>query len=129
MALFMGKGNCLLSMNSRRTLNNPADQSDVIGVGGIDYDDSIALFSSRGMTGWEFPRGYGRFKPDIVTYGNVRCCSCLQHSALLKVNLSWVHAWVAAVELFLVPAWRLLLWLVQSLCLPVPSQIKGVLWY
>lgn len=24
------------------TLNNPADQSDVIGVGGIDYDDRSA---------------------------------------------------------------------------------------
>eukprot|EP01137_Pigoraptor_chileana_P029598 Opistho-2@14997 len=51
------------------TLNNPADQMDVIGVGGTDYDDNIAAFSSRGMTGWELPRGYGRVKPDIVTYG------------------------------------------------------------
>ncbi|CAL5352920.1 unnamed protein product [Camellia sinensis] len=32
------------------TLNNPADQSDVIGVGGIDYT-------------------YGRVKPDVVAYG------------------------------------------------------------
>nr|KAJ0204793.1 hypothetical protein LSAT_V11C500262940 [Lactuca sativa] len=31
------------------TLNNPADQSDVIGVGGIDYSSSITSFSSRGM--------------------------------------------------------------------------------
>ena len=35
-----------------RTLNNPADQMDVIGVGGIDFDDQIAKFSSRGMTTW-----------------------------------------------------------------------------
>ena len=29
------------------TLNNPADQNDVIGVGGIDNWDNIAGFSSR----------------------------------------------------------------------------------
>ncbi|XP_023637688.1 subtilisin-like protease SBT6.1 isoform X2 [Capsella rubella] len=51
------------------TLNNPADQSDVIGVGGIDYDDHIASFSSRGMSTWEIPHGYGRVKPDVVAYG------------------------------------------------------------
>ncbi|XP_063634305.1 membrane-bound transcription factor site-1 protease [Cydia splendana] len=52
------------------TLNNPADQMDVIGVGGIGFDDRIAKFSSRGMTTWELPHGYGRMKPDIVTYGS-----------------------------------------------------------
>lgn len=52
------------------TLNNPADQMDVIGVGGLDYYDNIARFSSRGMTTWELPAGYGRVKPDIVTYGS-----------------------------------------------------------
>ena len=44
---------------------------DVIGVGGIDYTDNIARFSSRGMTTWELPAGYGRLKPDIVTYGSM----------------------------------------------------------
>lgn len=34
------------------TLNNPADQMDVIGVRGIDFEDNIARFSSRGMTTW-----------------------------------------------------------------------------
>ena len=34
------------------TLNNPADQMDVIGVGGINFEDHIARFSSRGMTTW-----------------------------------------------------------------------------
>ena len=29
------------------TLNNPADQNDVIGVGGIDEGGNIAGFSSR----------------------------------------------------------------------------------
>lgn len=52
------------------TLNNPADQMDVIGVGGINFEDRIAKFSSRGMTTWELPQGYGRLKPDIVTYGS-----------------------------------------------------------
>lgn len=37
------------------TLNNPADQMDVIGVGGIDFEDNIARFSSRGMTTWVRP--------------------------------------------------------------------------
>ena len=31
------------------TLNNPADQMDVIGVGAINYEDQIARFSSRGI--------------------------------------------------------------------------------
>ena len=35
------------------TLNNPADQMDVIGVGSITVDDAISRFSSRGMTTWE----------------------------------------------------------------------------
>ncbi len=52
------------------TLNNPADQMDVIGVGGTDFAHNIAKFSSRGMTTWELPAGYGRVKPDIVSYGS-----------------------------------------------------------
>lgn len=51
------------------TLNNPADQSNVLGVGAINYQDQVISFSSRGMTTWELPAGYGRFKPDIVSYG------------------------------------------------------------
>lgn len=39
------------------TLNNPADQFDVIGVGGINFSEKIARFSSRGMTTWELPDG------------------------------------------------------------------------
>ena len=34
------------------TLNNPADMMDVIGVGGINFQDEVARFSSRGMTTW-----------------------------------------------------------------------------
>lgn len=51
------------------TLNNPADQNDVIGVGGIDYQNQVASFSSRGMSTWELPHGYGRIKPDVMAYG------------------------------------------------------------
>ena len=50
------------------TLNNPADQLDVIGVGGIQFNEAVSPFSSRGMTTWELPRGYGRVKPEIVAY-------------------------------------------------------------
>ena len=35
------------------TLNNPADNLDIIGVGGITDADAIAHFSSRGMTTME----------------------------------------------------------------------------
>ncbi|EDW76803.2 uncharacterized protein Dwil_GK20275 [Drosophila willistoni] len=52
------------------TLNNPGDQGDVIGVGGINFENKIARFSSRGMTTWELPFGYGRLGLDIVTYGS-----------------------------------------------------------
>ena len=34
------------------TLNSPADQPDVIGVGGIDNSFCMANFASRGMTTW-----------------------------------------------------------------------------
>eukprot|EP00668_Euglena_longa_P016680 GGOE01020970.1.p1 GENE.GGOE01020970.1~~GGOE01020970.1.p1 ORF type:complete len:1054 (-),score=230.20 GGOE01020970.1:108-3023(-) len=51
------------------TLSNPADMMDVIGVGAVTQSRRIAWFSSRGMTTWELPSGCGRFKPDIVTFG------------------------------------------------------------
>lgn len=45
------------------TLMNPADQSDVVGVGGLTADGTmIADFSARGMTLWEAGVGYGRVK-------------------------------------------------------------------
>jgi hypothetical protein len=50
------------------TLNNPADQPDVIGVGGVDRDGALAPFSSRGMSTWELPQGTGRAKPDVVAW-------------------------------------------------------------
>ncbi|KAF5405447.1 Membrane-bound transcription factor site-1 protease [Paragonimus heterotremus] len=50
------------------TLNNPADQMDVLGVGGVDATGRLARFSSRGMTTWALPFGYGQVKPDVVTF-------------------------------------------------------------
>lgn len=67
-----------LVLHFDRTLNNPADQMDVIGVGGINWEDQMARFSSRGMTTWELPSGYGRVKPDLVTYGSGVRGSALQ---------------------------------------------------
>ena len=37
-------------------------------MGGIESYNKIASFSSRGMTTWELPAGYGRVKPDITTF-------------------------------------------------------------
>ncbi|KAL7294624.1 hypothetical protein TKK_0011928 [Trichogramma kaykai] len=70
------------------TLNNPADQMDVIGVGGITWDNQVAGFSSRGMTTWELPAGYGRVKPDLVTFGSVVSGSSLSHGCRLMSGTS-----------------------------------------
>lgn len=51
------------------TVNNPADQNFVIGIGGINIENKISKFSSKGMTTQELPQGYGRIKPDLITYG------------------------------------------------------------
>ena len=46
---------------------NPADQSDVISVGGWGGNERIAEFSSRGMTTSEISSaGMGRIKPDVL---------------------------------------------------------------
>ena len=51
------------------TLNSPADMPEVIGVGGITNTFRTAKFSSRGMTTLEvLGGGYGRMKPDVVTF-------------------------------------------------------------
>lgn len=54
------------------TLNNPADLSFVFGIGAIDHATmTVARFSSRGMSIYELSMGgYGRMKPDLVTFGN-----------------------------------------------------------
>ena len=56
------------------TQSNPADQEDVVAVGGTGHGSEVAYFSARGMTTWELADGgYGRFKPDLVTIGqNIR---------------------------------------------------------
>lgn len=51
------------------TVNNPADLIDVLAVGGVDSDsETVAAFSSRGMTTWELLQGNGRVKPEILSY-------------------------------------------------------------
>ncbi len=96
------------------TLNNPADQSDVIGVGGIDDQNAISGFSSRclhprqppalaialrrhpgcprrGMTSWELPLGMGRVKPDIMAYSKDVQGSKIQ-GGCRSLSGVWCHA-------------------------------------
>jgi membrane-bound transcription factor site-1 protease len=40
----------------------------VMTVGGIDHRNRVASFSSRGMTTWQLPEGYGRPKPGQYFY-------------------------------------------------------------
>jgi membrane-bound transcription factor site-1 protease len=52
------------------SLSNPGDLNEVITVGGLSDDmKDVASFSSRGPTLWEFPSGFGRVKPDVLTVG------------------------------------------------------------
>lgn len=74
---------CVQLLNSR-TLNNPADQMDVIGVGGINFDDQIAKFSSRGMTTWELPQGYVL----VLFYTSY---ACLSHFTVLSTMFSIIY--------------------------------------
>lgn len=75
------------------TLNNPADQNDVIGVGGIDYSDKIASFSSRGMSTWELPRGYGRAKvrqrDELSGRGNLKATALAPEEWRKKGNMEF----------------------------------------
>ncbi len=58
-------------------------------MGGINFEDQIAKFSSRGMTTWELPAGYGRLKPDIVTYGSSVRGSNLKRGC--RLDLSFLY--------------------------------------
>ena len=107
------------------TLNNPADQNDVLGVGGIDYADKIASFSSRGMSTWELPRGYGRSKVclwrmppgrmHVPCFGRSKVCGwrmlpgrmhapCFGRSKVVAGACPWLHACT-------------MLWSLQWICL------------
>lgn len=89
-----GRACCL----DRGSNTNPADQSDVVGVGGLGVGGSgLSTFSSRGMTKWEIGTrqpldgmlggglGYGRLKPDVVAqaervWGPTITGGCTKHS-------------------------------------------------
>ena len=51
-------------------LNSPADDFHVLGVGSHNYNFGVSAYQSRGMTLQEKPYGYGRVKPDILTYAD-----------------------------------------------------------
>lgn len=52
------------------TLNNPADMTNVIGVGSLNQaQDNLAHFSSRGITTWNLLKEVGIIKPDVITLG------------------------------------------------------------
>lgn len=52
------------------TLNNPADMTNVIGVGSLNQaKNNLAHFSSRGITTWNLLKEVGIIKPDIITLG------------------------------------------------------------
>ena len=54
------------------TLNSPADLMDVIGVGGLDYNDNIATLSSRGMSTFELPLGADRSIAFMLNFSECR---------------------------------------------------------
>lgn len=69
------------------TLNNPADMMDVVGVGGVEPDATIARFSSRGMTTHELDAStqtYGRVKPDLMAYARSLVGPCHQSVSQCK---------------------------------------------
>ena len=73
------------------TANHPAEEPSVIAVGGVDFSDRLAGFSSRGMSLKEVaatPGGYGRAKPDLVAYGANVLSIKPQHSTPLTKEVS-----------------------------------------
>lgn len=52
---------------------------DVIGVGGIDFEDNIARFSSRGMTTWVWFLCH--VAPRVTTLTLHRICQCTDREA------------------------------------------------
>ena len=51
------------------TTLHPSNEPCVIAVGAINSSVQLADFTNKGVTIGELPYGFGRFKPDIVTFG------------------------------------------------------------
>ena len=54
----------------RGTVNSPADETFVIGVGSHNYNFAISSYQSRGMSLHEKPYGYGRVVADVCAYAD-----------------------------------------------------------
>ena len=67
------------------TQYNPADMVDVLGVGGWDLESGVSSFSSRGMTAWDLPKGFGHVKPDLIAPSKYVYSS--QHSNPFKCRM------------------------------------------
>jgi len=67
------------------TQYNPADMADVLGVGGWDLGNGVSSFSSRGMTAWDLPKGFGHVKPDLIAPSKFVYSS--QHSSPFKCRM------------------------------------------
>ncbi|KAI3683746.1 hypothetical protein L1987_84260 [Smallanthus sonchifolius] len=70
------------------TLNNPVDQSDVIGVGGIDYNDHIASFSSRDISTWDRTSWVQQTAAWVLIELRFICMVSLSLEQVIKLTLS-----------------------------------------
>jgi len=79
----------ILNLSFKKKVNNPADLNEVIAVGGLDVDNNtVAVYSSRGMTTQELSYGIGRAKPDVLTCSRYIFASDLDNKCQMKSGTS-----------------------------------------